>query len=368
MNRPIIALSGINAADNPGPGTGVARSLLEDPALRPRLLGLAYDAMEPGLYMDWLFEHSYLMPYPSEGATSLIERLEQIKSGPGLDGVIPNLDVELPVYLQAQAALEARGIRSFLPTLEQFRLRSKERLPEIGASIGAEVPETIALTRFEDLTAACAQFGFPLMVKGPFYKAYRVTSLEEAQRRFHQLAAEWGFPILLQRWVAGTEVNLVGVGDGNGGDFGLVAVKKVWVTELGKIWTGVTIQHPALTDAARAFLGHYRWRGPFEIEAIASADGRLKLIEVNPRFPAWVYLATGVGVNLPAALVRAALELPQEPKAEYTAGKLFVRYTYEIVTDPAPMQELMINGQRSRPEHAAFHALPQLRSNHVHPL
>jgi carbamoyl-phosphate synthase large subunit len=305
--------------------------------------------MEPGLYMDWLFERCYLMPYPSEGGDSLLQRLAAIQESVGLDCVIPNLDVELPVYLQCAPALDALGIRSFLPTREQFRLRAKERLPELAQAMDISVPATIALRSPNDLSAAAASLGFPLMVKGPFYKAYCVHSLEQAASRFHQLAAEWGYPILLQRCVSGSELNLVGVGDGEGGDFGLVAVKKVWLTELGKMWTAVTIDHGGLRAAARAFLVHYRWRGPFELECIASPDGRLHLIEINPRFPAWVYFATGVGVNLPAALVRAALGQSRAAPANYPAGKLFVRYTYEIVTDAVPMHELIANGERRRP-------------------
>ena len=71
------------------------------------------------------------------------------------------------------------------------------------------------------------------------------------------------------------------------------------------------------------------------------------LVEINPRFPAWSYLATGVGVNLPARLVRRAQGLP-EPEAEgpdYEAGKLFVRYTYELVTEMDRFQKMITTGE-----------------------
>jgi carbamoyl-phosphate synthase large subunit len=50
MKPPVIAVTGINATENPSPGTGIARSLHEDNQLSCRIIGLAYDAMEPGLY------------------------------------------------------------------------------------------------------------------------------------------------------------------------------------------------------------------------------------------------------------------------------------------------------------------------------
>ena len=55
-----VGVSGMNAADNPGPGVGVARSLKEDSGLSIKIVGLAYDAMEPGIYIDWLIDKSII--------------------------------------------------------------------------------------------------------------------------------------------------------------------------------------------------------------------------------------------------------------------------------------------------------------------
>lgn len=340
-----IAITGINSCDNPGPGTGVARSLRqgENP---PRVIGLAYDATEPGLYMDWLFDRHYIMPYPSAAPEVLLERLQHIQQQVGLDCIIPNLDVELPLYIQVADELARLGIRTYLPTKAQFALRNKAKLAELAPQFGLQTPKTVTVTSVSELQTATAELSFPVMVKGPYYKAYRAYSLEEAIARFHQLAAEWGFPILVQEIVNGIELNLVGVGDGAGGDLGLVAIKKMGVTELGKIWSGLTIHHSGLLNAATDFLRHTQWRGPFELECIAGRDGILYLIEINPRFPAWTYFATGVGMNLPTRMVQAALGLPVPPRPSYAAGKLFMRYTYELVTDATPLQTLVTQGER----------------------
>jgi carbamoyl-phosphate synthase large subunit len=345
MNPLIVAVTGINSIDNPGPGTGVARSLREADQ-STRLIGLAYDATEPGLYMDWLFDRRYIMPYPSVEPEVLMERLQQIQQQFGLDCVIPNFDLELPLYIRCAPELAAIGIRTYLPTKAQFALRNKAKLAELAPQFGLQTPQTFTVTSVESLQKATAELGFPVMIKGPYYKAYRVFSLEEARSRFHQLAAESGFPILVQQIVNGIELNLVGVGDGQGGDLGLVAIKKMGVTELGKIWSGLTIHHPGLIQAAQDFLRQTQWRGPFELECIADRDGTIYLIEINPRFPAWTYFATGVGINLPARLVQAAFGLPVPPSSAYEAGKLFMRYTYELVTDATPLQTLVTLGER----------------------
>ena len=120
-------------------------------------------------------------------------------------------------------------------------------------------------------------------------------------------------------------------------------MKKLTTTKLGKIWTGVTVDHPGMLAAARAFIAQTRWNGPFELECMVEGD-RIHLIEINPRFPAWVAAAAGVGINLPARLARSALGLPLGPIAPPAAGRLFVRYTSDLIADMSIFQSLVTTG------------------------
>ncbi len=96
MTELIVGVSGINAVDNPGPGVGVARSLKEDSDLDVKIIGLAYDALEPGIYMDWLIDKTFLLPFPSGGPDPFIDRISEIKQTHGLDFIIPNLMRNFP--------------------------------------------------------------------------------------------------------------------------------------------------------------------------------------------------------------------------------------------------------------------------------
>lgn len=362
--RPLtIGVSGINAVDNPGPGIGVARSLREDPDLDVRIVGLAYDAMEPGVYMDWVVDESFMMPYPSTGYDAYRERIAYVHDRVGLDFVIPTLDTEMPFFMQAARELADVGIGTFLPSPDQYRLRGKDRLAELARTVGLDLPRTHVVSSAEDLERAVDDIGTPVMVKGAFYKSKLAHTTAEALEHYHHLVAEWGYPIIVQEVVRGEELNVVAVGDGAGGSLGKVAVKKMWITELGKIWTGVTIHHRGILDATERFMAHYRWRGPMELECMVDGE-RIWLVEINPRFPAWSYLATGVGVNLPARMVRRALAMPPGPDGgsdggheaaradvpEFEAGRLYVRYTYELVTDMEPFRALVTHGEwRSEP-------------------
>lgn len=348
MARPslTIGVSGINAVDNPGPGVGVARSLREAADLDVRIVGLAYDAMEPGIYMDQVVDEAYLLPYPSAGHDAYRARLLYVRERTGMDFVIPTLDTEMPFYMKYRDELAGLGLGTFVPTPEQYRLRGKDRLEELARGLELDLPRTEVVATPAELEAAVDRIGAPVMVKGLFYKAHKAHTSREALGHYHHLAAEWGLPIIVQEVVRGDELNVVAVGDGEGGSLGQVAVKKMWITELGKIWTGVTIRHPAMLRATERFMQEFRWRGPMELECMVDGD-TVHLVEINPRFPAWSYLATGVGVNLPARLVRRALELP-EPDPEpptYEAGKLFVRYTWEMVTGMDRFQRMITTGE-----------------------
>jgi carbamoyl-phosphate synthase large subunit len=343
MKNLVIGISGINAIDNPGPGVAVARSLKEDTDLNVTTIGLAYDAMEPGIYLDWVVDRSYLMPYPSVGGEAVVDRLLEIKARHGLDLVIPNLDSELPIYIRYAEELKSHGIAVMVPTMQQFRLRSKDQLMAAAPSFGCEAPATVVLTGPGQLDAALATLGLPLMIKGCLYEAYRADTAAAAHYYANKLAEEWGWPVLVQRIVTGEHLNVVGLGDGTGGHLGLVGLKKLSMTKLGKIQTGVTVTHPGMLAAAERFIRESRWRGPFELECIVDGD-HIHLIEINPRFPAWCYLATGVGLNLPARLVRHQLGLPIIGGTDYPAGRLFIRYSYEVVADMSHFQSLVTTG------------------------
>lgn len=345
MESLVIGVSGINAVDNPGPGVGVARSLKEATDFKAHIVGLSYDAMEPGIYMDWVVDQAFLMPYPSSGHDAFIERLLYIKQRTGLNVIIPTLDTELPLYIKYQNELKSHGILTLLPTLDQFKLRSKDQLVAVAKNIGISIPKTRVISSLDELAPAIEEIGYPVMVKGAFYKAERAYNYHQAIEKFNYITAEWGYPVILQEIVTGEEMNVVAVGDGAGGSLGMVGIKKLWVTSLGKIWTGVTIQNEGMRQATQSFLEKYRWCSAFELECLVQ-DDEIFLIEINPRFPAWSYFATGVGVNLPANLVRHLCQLPIPPIADYDSGKLYVRYTYEMVTDMKAFQQITTQGER----------------------
>jgi len=347
MGSLTIAVTGLNAGDSPAPGVGVLRSLAEGRTTRgARRIGLAYDALDAAIYSSGLADEVFILPYPSSSVEAFRERLLEIHARVKLDVIIPTLDAELPVFVHLAEELRKFGIRVVLPSVEQLEMRSKARLPQLGERAGIAVPATLTVTNLEELASAEDKVPFPCFVKGAFYGAALCWTYAEAASAFQKAAAEWGLPIIVQAAAFGEEFNVVAVGDGQGNLLGAVPMKKLVITDKGKGWAGVTIRDAALLTLARDFMQHTRWRGPCELEVMRDKQGKLQLIEINPRFPAWVHLATGAGVNLPNAVVELALGHVVEPQLTYAVGKLFIRIAWDQLANITDFEQLVTLGER----------------------
>nr|GFB74576.1 hypothetical protein [Tanacetum cinerariifolium] len=137
------------------------------------------------------------------------------------------------------------------------------------------------------------------------------------------------------RFVAGQELNVAGLADGRGHCLSAVAMRKLTITDKGKAWAGITIEDESLSALAHRFAEVSQWRGAFELELLRTPTGELFILEINPRFPAWIYLTAAAGHNQPAALLRLALGEAVEPFGEVAVGKMFVRCAWDLVADYA---------------------------------
>lgn len=345
-NTATVAVTALNATDNPGPGVSVIRAIRHNPDFRGRVVGLAYDGLEPGVYARDVVDDAFLLPYPSQGIEALLARIEHIHETVPLDVLIPTLDSELTSFVDLQPKLAELGIGMFLPTREQIALRSKAHLATLGARAGFPVPRSRVVNDVTELYDIHETIAYPFWVKGQFYGARRAQSLDDAVQAFHHIVAQWGLPVLVQEGVTGEEIDVAAVGDGHGGLVGAVAMKKTFLTEKGKGWAGVAIKDPDVLELTRRFVAETRWRGPFELEAVKEIGApRYHVLEINPRFPAWIYLSAGAGANLPRAVVRLALGEEVEPMNDVKAGAMFVRISIDQLASMDDFQEISTTGE-----------------------
>ena len=347
MSKPTytIAVTGLNAIDSPGPGVPVIRALREAGSFDARIIGLAYETLEPGINMHNIVDKTYRLPDPSSGTEFLMERIMHIHQKEKLDVVIPNFDAEIFSFIRIEPELNAIGIRLFMPTVRQFEERHKVNLPKFGKQYDIRVPESVSIHAVADIDEAMEEFEWPVLVKGKFYDAVIAYNKQQVTEAFRKIAGKWGLPIILQEHIRGTEYNVTGLGDGKGNTIAAVPMRKQYITDKGKAWGGITITDGKLLELTDHFIKQTKWRGSFELELMKTKDDEFYMLEINPRIPAWIYLAVGAGQNIPEALVKLALGLDVAPFESYRSGKMFIRYSWDMIVDLDEFQKISTEGE-----------------------
>jgi carbamoyl-phosphate synthase large subunit len=140
-------------------------------------------------------------------------------------------------------------------------------------------------------------------------------------------------------------------------------MKKLFITDKGKGWAGITIHDAGLLELTAKFFAATRWRGPCEVEVMRDAERGYHLLEINPRFPAWVHLAAAAGMNLPRAVAELAAGRTPAPMAPYKVGTMFVRIALDQIGSLADFERMVTVGEICRtpatPPAPVAHAPPR---------
>ncbi|MFZ4765455.1 MAG: ATP-grasp domain-containing protein [Roseimicrobium sp.] len=331
MSTSRLIISGLHRGENPQPGAGIVRSIRR---VYPEayIVGLVYDALESGIYVEGGPDAVYAMPYPTSGAEAFFSRLDEVLARVPADIFIPTLDAEIELLVHLQDKLTARGLKFIMPDKTMLQRRAKQHLTELATTCDVAVPETAPVFDIAGAYRAAMKLEFPLMVKGQYYDAKRVDTEVELAAAVSRLLAEWGAPAILQRCIHGPEFNVLGLGDGQGGVLGLCALRKTVLSEKGKGLGGMTVNDKRLTQLCERVIRELRWLGPFEIEVMLDEKkSEYCLIEINPRFPAWVDFPSMCGANFAGALLeRLATGAWPAPLPTCPAGHFYLRHQIEV--------------------------------------
>lgn len=318
-----IGITGIQFAGSATAGINIIRSLLESSNINAELMALSNYPLSCALGMWPSIRKAYLVPSPAQGPRPMLKRFREIVSQKPLHLLMPCNDEEVLILSKIQAELRDLGIQTLLPSAETVLSVMKDSLYETASRLSLPVAKTWTA---KSMTTISRNSDYPVVVKGALCDAYLAGNAKEASVYFRKIRGIWGLPVIFQEFVDGDEYAIVAIADRSSRMVGAVAIRKIGITEKGKTWCGCAINDPALLSLASDTIDKLGWVGPMEIEVVRDrVSGEYRIIEINPRFPTWIYLATAAGQNLPEALVRIALGQAVERLSAYKTGIMFTR-------------------------------------------
>lgn len=353
-----LAVTGMHRGENPQPGPSVLASIRRR-FPDQRIIGLSYDPLESSLYGQ-LYDQpdaAYLIPFPGAGIEALLQRIDEIRVREDLGYIIPCLDSEIENYTRLEPALRERGIRVLMPSVTSFDNRHKANLYAFCCEHDIPSPVTRIAHSPWEVEQLAAEMGYPVFIKGRLYHAHMVHSPQGLASAYEDIVKTWGWPIMVQETLVGEEYDVTGVGDGEGSITASCSIRKLLRTSNGKGFAGIVVEDPALDELSSHVIRALRWDGPFELEFIKVPGRPHSLMEINPRFPAWIDFPSQVGCNMPALLLERLVGAAVTPLPPCRVGQMFVRHSLDLVGDFADFAAMASTGEHIFKPASRFTAL-----------
>lgn len=341
-----IAFTGLDSTENPFPGLSVLRSIRDSGEFQGKIIALTYDSLCTGLYEHKLIDEVYLIPYPSEPEEFLFSRLAEINRKARFDVIIPCLDSEITTYARLSQRLKDIGIKVFVPREDAVKARSKVFLKEFCEKNNIDIPKTFLINDPNQIEAYAANLHYPLFLKGSIIDSAKVENSSEAHVFFNRLANEWGLPLIMQESLDGEEYDVAVLADRESRVAAKVAIKKIGITPQGKAFSGVTINSQDFDALSEKVVRVLNWQGPLELELMKNTTlNKIYIIEINARFPTWIYTTVGAGLNLPLLNLKLALGESLGTLPSYKKGVMFARVVEDSFCSLNYLTQLNLKGE-----------------------
>jgi diaminopimelate decarboxylase len=329
-----IYVSGLYCGGNPQPGVGIARSLK---AGYPdaTIVGVEYTNRVSGIHWEGFDDLWIQRPWDELNLEAYGEKVRAALDAGGL--WISGSDLEA-MWL---ASIFPDGHPNLLAPPAAGLKRIAKPAVEAHQGLPVKIPPYVSTDLPDwELHAFCRAHNWRMWLKGPYYDAARTPSWDTFVAARAALTKVWSTErLFLQAHVSGYEESVM-LSAYQGELLSCVSMRKRDVTAEGKTWAGdISEVDPAFEATLRRIVRELNWTGGGELEMVRDAGGQLWLLEMNPRFPAWVHGATIGGHNLPARLVEGATGV----KAKKTPAEAteFTRIVLEVpVRDDYPLPPL----------------------------
>jgi predicted ATP-grasp superfamily ATP-dependent carboligase len=246
---------------------------------------------------------------PRERVSAFVDGLEDVLHRGDYAVLIAGSDAALLAISEHRRRFE-HMTRLGLPAHEVVR-RSVDKLllHKLAGDAGLPPPASLACTDPAEASAAADELGFPVAVKpaqsflpsGDGLRQQRIALVDD-QAALMRVVPEFGTPFIVQRYEhTGSLFSCTGVvADGRLLGLTTSRVRRMWPPLGGMHTFSETVTPPrGLSARVHALLDGLEWQGIFQLQML-ELDGRLAVIDLNPRVFASVTLDARAGANLPA--------------------------------------------------------------------
>lgn len=250
-----------------------------------------------------------VLPDPRKSVEAFVDGLDRLLRSGSYDALIPGSDASLLAVSEHRERVE-RSTRLGLPSRDAVRRTvDKELLLEVAASVGLPAPPSRMCSDPDEALEAASELGYPVVLKpvrsflsqNGGLRQQGVSLIADAATLAEQ-AREFAPPFIVQRFERAGFLSCTGVFADNR----LLAlttsrVLRLWPPIAGMHAFSETVPAPeGLADRVRVLLGTLEWQGIFQLQMLEHGNGRVSVIDLNPRVFASITLDDSAGANLAA--------------------------------------------------------------------
>jgi len=257
---------------------------------------------------------------------ALVELVEREK----IDAIIPLIDSDLESLSRSMARFAKAGAQVVISDVDVIRTCADKLLTfEALSRAGVDTPATWSVQ------AALRRRGH----RFPYFFKPRRGSAGQGLFRLNNLAELRVFAKrdpdgIVQEFVEGTEYTL-DVYTGLDGAAKCVVPRRRLEVRTGEVSKGLVVKHPeVMAVGRRAVTALGRCRGVITVQCMVERAGRIRVIEINPRFGGGAPLSIAAGADFPKWLM--AELLGREPHADfegYRDNLAMLRYDESVFVD-----------------------------------
>ncbi len=281
----------------------------------------------PSLY---IVSKSFVVPRVLDDSKKYLEALLDICKREQIDIVVPLIDPELVVLVEAKEKFLNMGTLVLISSYDSVKIAAdKYETYKFYKKAGLCVPETLSLNDKKQLEYQFNEKFFPAILKPRYGSAGKGILKCENISWFNFFASQLDVNnYVLQKYVSGEEITIDIFGDGTGRLISAVQRKRLKVRG-GEVERGITVKYPELFEDAVKFAKKFKPFGPVNIQCFYNIKTKERFYtEINARFGGGYPLSYHAGANFPKYIKSILSEkiLNSRVSSDYKEGLVMSRF------------------------------------------